>query len=403
MFRLILKLAWKNAFLRLSRTLLVVIMIAVSMSMMLSIQGIYDGMTSNLIDKTKRSDCGEISLYNPHYRLNKNLDNVIKDAKSIEASLNKRPEVQAVVRRLSVDGLSATARKSAFSSVVGINLDEEIAFGRFDKFLVEGKLELGKRGVLIGKELAKTLKVHVGSKVIFSTQDSSGEINAMALKIRGIMQTSNVVLDRSALYVERIHLERFLGVSDTVATQIAIRTASPALQATLQKAYPQLSVMDFLELNPMLKQMQDMMSIFNSITFFIVILVVFIGILGVMYVSVLDRIREFGIMRAVGMEYKYIRREVLLEALFVGVVGYVVGAVLGLLSLVYLHHYGLNLSQFSEGLAAFGLDTVLYADISPIYFINTFLAILSASLLSVLLPLRKIKHLNPIEVIKAET
>ena len=153
----------------------------------------------------------------------------------------------------------------------------------------------------------------------------------------------------------------------------------------------------------MLKQMQDMMSIFNSITFFIVILVVFIGILGVMYVSVLDRIREFGIMRAVGMEYKYIRREVLLEALFVGVVGYVVGAVLGLLSLVYLHHYGLNLSQFSEGLAAFGLDTVLYADISSIYFINTFLAILSASLLSVLLPLRKIKHLNPIEVIKAET
>ncbi len=402
MFRLILKLAWKNAFLRLSRTLLVVIMIAVSMSMMLSIQGIYDGMTSNLIDKTKRSDCGEISLYNSHYRLNKNLDNVIKDAKGIEASLNERPDVQAVVRRLSVDGLSATARKSAFSSVVGIELDDEIAFGRFDQFLVDGKLELGKRGALIGKELAKTLKVHVGSKVIFSTQDSSGEINAMALKIRGIMQTS-MVLDRSALYVDRRHLERFLGVSDTVATQIAIRTESSTLQATLQKAYPQLSVMDFLELNPMLKQMQDMMHIFNSITFFIVILVVFIGILGVMYVSVLDRIREFGIMRAVGMEYKYIRREVLLEALFVGVVGYVVGAILGLLSLLYLHHYGLNLSQFSEGLASFGLDTVLYADISPIYFINTFLAILSASLLSVLLPLRKIKHLNPIEVIKAET
>ena len=403
MFRLILKLAWKNAFLRLSRTLLVVIMIAVSMSMMLSIQGIYDGMTSNLIDKTKRSDCGEISLYNPSYRLNKNLDNVIKDAKGIEASLKKRPDVQAVVRRLSVDGLSATARKSAFSSVVGIKLDEEITFGRFDQFLVDGKLELGTRGALIGKELAKTLKVHVGSKVIFSTQDSSGEINAMALKIRGIMQTSNVVLDRSALYVERKHLEHFLGVSDTVATQIAIRTGSSTLQATLQKAYPQLSVMNFLELNPMLKQMQDMMHIFNSITFFIVILVVFIGILGVMYVSVLDRIREFGIMRAVGMEYKYIRREVLLEALFVGVVGYVVGAVLGLLSLLYLHYYGLNLSQFSEGLASFGLDTVIYADISPIYFINTFLAILSASLLSVLLPLRKIKHLNPIEVIKAET
>ena len=403
MFKIILKLAWKNAFLRLSRTLLVVVMIAVSMSMMLSIQGIYDGMTANRIDKTKRSDCGEISLYNPKYRLNKNLDNVIKDADNIKKRLSKRPDIQAVVSRLSVDGLSATARKSAFSSIVGIDLNSEITFGRFDQFLVDGKFKLGKRGALIGKELAKTLKVHVGSKVIFSTQDSSGEINAMALKIKAIMQTSNVVLDRSALYVDIKHLQHFLGVSDSTATQIAIRTRSSTLQKTLQAEYPQLSVMGFLELNPMLKQMQEMMHIFNSITFSIVILVVFIGILGVMYVSVLDRIREFGIMRAVGMEYKYIRREILLEALFVGLVGYVVGAILGLLSLLYLQHFGLNLSHFSEGLASFGLDTVLYAHISLSYFINTFLAIVSASLLSVLLPLRKIKHLNPIEVIKADT
>jgi len=360
-------------------------------------------MTSNLIDKTKRSDCGEISIYNPEYRLNKNLDNVIKDATKIQKRLSQRQDVEAVVRRFSVDGLSATARKSAFSSIVGIDLKAEIAFGRFDAFLVDGTLRLDKRGVLIGKELAKTLKVHVGSKVIFSTQDSSGEINAMALKIRGIMQTSNVLLDRSALYVDIDVVEDFLGVSKDEATQIAIRTDSKTLQQALKKEYPHLKVMDFLELNPMLKQMQEMMSIFNSITFFIVILVVFIGILGVMYVSILDRIREFGIMRAVGMEYKYIRIEIFFEALFVGLVGYTAGAILGVLSLLYLQHFGLNLSSFSEGLASFGLDTVLYADISSSYFINTFLAIVSASLLSVILPLRKIKHLNPIEVIKADT
>ena len=403
MFKLILKLAWKNAFLRLSRTLLVVLMIAVSMSMMLSIQGIYDGMTSNLIDKTKRSDCGEISIYNPKYRLNKNLDNVIENAKKIQNVLRQRHDVEAVSRRLSVDGLSATARKSTFSSIVGIDLESEIIFGGFDQFLVDGKLLLDRRGVLIGKELAKSLKVHIGSKVIFSTEDSSGEINAMALKIRGIMQTSNVLLDRSALYVDIDVAGDFLGVSKDVATQIAIRSESKRLKEVLQKDYPHLKVMNFLELYPMLKQMQEMMSIFNSITFFIVILVVFIGIFGVMYVSILDRIREFGIMRAVGMGYRYIRIEIFFEALFVGLVGYGAGAILGLLSLLYLHYFGLNLSRFSEGLASFGLETVLYADISSSYFINTFLAILSASFLSVVLPLRKIKHLNPIEVIKAET
>ncbi len=80
MFKMILKLAWNNAFLRLSRTLLVIIMIAVSMSMMLSIQGIYDGMTLNMINAALRSDSGEISMYNKNYRLDKQIENDIQNA-----------------------------------------------------------------------------------------------------------------------------------------------------------------------------------------------------------------------------------------------------------------------------------------------------------------------------------
>ena len=403
MFRLIVKLAWNNAFLRLSRTLLVIIMIAVSMSMMLSIQGIYDGMTVNMIDKTKRSDCGELSIYNPKYRLEKLITNDIAHANEIKSALQQRADISAVVTRFSVEGLAATARKSAFANIIGINLEDEQHFGQFDRFLKEGEMKLSRRGTLIGSELAKTLKVHVGSKVIFSTQDSQGEINGVALKVKGIVQTSNITLDASALYIDRLLLNGFLGIDSHSATQIAIRSENPKLQEILQKEYPDLEVKRLLELYPMLQQMKDMMMIFNSITFFIVMLVVFIGILGVMYVSILDRIREFGIMRAVGMSYRYIRLQIFLEALFVGVVGYVIGALLGILSLLYLNQVGLNLSDFSEGLASFGMDTVIYAHIELSYFSNTFFAIITASLLSVILPLQKIKRLHPIEVIKAET
>ena len=403
MYRLIFKLAWNNAFLRLSRTLLVIVMIAVSMSMMLSIQGIYDGMAINMIDKTKRSDSGEISIYNQKYRLNKVLQNSIPHADKIKANLKQREDVEAVITRFSVEGLSSTARKQAFSTIIGVNLKDEIAFGRFDEFLKEGEISFSKRGAIIGSELAKTLKIRIGSKVIFSTQDSSGEINAMAVKIRGIVQTTNIGLDAAGLYIDTERLHTFLGVGKDKATQIAIRTTSEILQHTLQNTYKTLDVKSFLELNPMLKQMKDMMVIFNSITFFIVMLVVFIGILGVMYVSILDRIREFGIMRAVGMNYRHIRLQIFLEALFVGLVGYISGAVSGYGALLYLQHFGLDLSQFAEGLQSFGMDTVLYAHMEISYFTNTFYAIISASLLSVILPLRKIKTLNPIEVIKAET
>ena len=402
MYKLIVKLAFANAFLRLSRTILVIIMIAVSMSMMISIQGLYDGMTLSMIDKIKRSDSGEISIYAKEYRVSKTLKDSIKNSKKIEEALLAREDVKAVVLRLKADGLSSTARKSAFSTIIGIDLKEEEKFGSFSEFLKEGELKLGKRGVLLGKELAKTLKIKIGSKVIFSTQDSSGEINSVALKVRGILQTNNIALDSFALYISREKLHKFLGVSRSEVTQIAIRTSSLILEDTLKKRYKELDVKSFLELYPMIKQMQEIMIIFNSITFFIVMLVVFIGIMGVMYVSILDRVREFGIMRSIGMSYSLIRLQIFLEAIFLGLLGYIFGALLGYGALSYLLHVGLDLSEFSDGLESFGMSSIIYADIKFSYFSSTFIAIIAASLTSVILPLRKIKKMNSIEVTKVD-
>jgi len=402
MFRLILKMAWKNSFLRLSRTLLVIIMIAVSMSMMLALQGLYDGMAENMLDKNKRSDSGDITLYAKDYRLNPEIKNSILDAQSIKEDIAKMNGVKAVMMRLNADGLASTARKSSFASIVGIDLAEEEKFGEFSEFLNSGALNFSKRGALVGIELAKTLKLRIGSKVIFSTQDASGEINSIALRVRGIVQTTNIRLDNFAIYVPREKVSSFLALNSTTATQISISSDDETLQKTLQTKYSQLDVKSFFELQPMMQMMQDMMVIFNSITFFIVMLVVFIGILGVMYVSILDRVREFGIMLGIGMRYKYIRLQIILESLIIGFIGFVLGSIFGVLFLYYLGVYGLDLSEFADAMQSFGYETILYATIKLSYFTNTFLAIMMASVLSVLLPLRKIKKLNPVEVIKAQ-
>ena len=402
MFKLILKMAWKNSFLRLSRTLLVIIMIAVSMSMMLSIQGLYDGMAFNMLDKNKRSGSGDISIYAKEYRIDKDIKHRIEDAQNVKSEIEKMQGVEAVVLRLQSDGLTSTARKSSFASIVGIDLEGEEHFAKFSEFLKEGKIDLTKKGALIGIELAKTLKVRIGSKLIFSTQDSSGEINSIALKIKAIVQTTNIGLDSNALFVDSKKLHTFLGITSSAATQIAIMSEDETLYEKLRVKYAHLDVKSFFELQPMMKQMQDMMLIFNSITFFIVMSVVFIGIFGVMYVSILDRIREFGIVLSIGMHYKYIRLQIILESLIVGLLGYVSGAILGAVLLLYIQNYGLDLSAFSDALEMWGYEAVIYGTIKVSYFVSTFIAIILASLLSVLIPLRKIKNLNPIEVIKAE-
>lgn len=402
MFKLLLKLAWKNSFIRPARSLLVVLMIAVSMSMMLGIEGLYDGMAQNMAQKNKRSESGDMSIFAKEYRINKELKFRIQNALEIQQELQKMPQIHSVVTRLCAEGLIATAAKSSFAQARGIDLSEEESFGKFSEFVKEGELALGDKNAIIGIELAKTLKVGVGSKVVFSTQESSGEINSIALKISAIVQTTNIVLDNNALFIDKKKMASFLGVEPQEATQIAIMSADTKLLDMLKTKYPTLDVQSFFELQPMMQMMEDMMRIFNSITFFIVMSLVFVGIFGVMYVSVLDRIREFGIMLALGMEYKYMRVQICLEALFVGLAGFASGSLLGLLLLLYLKNYGLDFSDFRDALQSFGYETTIYATIKLSYFTTTFFAIMSASLLSVIIPLRKIKKLSPIEVIKAE-
>lgn len=403
MYKLISKLAFRSIFIRPSRTIMLIVMIAVSMSMMISLQGLYDGMTEQMVDSTKRSDSGELALFNKAYRNDKGIQHLIKDATKIQKELLTYPDVSHVVLRISVDGLVSTAKKSSFCSLRGIDLKQEESFGQFSNFLRKGEISFKKRGAFVSSLLAKDLKIKIGSKIVVSTQDKNGDINGISLRVRAIISTNNISLDGNTIYVDKKRLQKFLTIDENSATQIAVNVSSSESIKKIKQEYKEYDVKTFLELYPMLKMMQEVMIIFNSVTFFIVMMVVFIGILGVMYVSILDRIREFGILRSIGMAYKNIRTQIIFEALFIGLLGYIIGAVFGLMGLSYLHEVGLNLSAYADSMDAFGYPAILHATIKYEYFTSTFTAIVLSSIISVFLPLRKIKNLNPIDVIKADT
>jgi len=404
MFKTVAHMAYQNAFLRKSRALLLVLMIGLSMAVMVGLEGLYDGMSQHMIEKTQRSDCGDISLFAHKYRIENDIDYHINNAGDKVALLQGMDGVKDAVWRIESEGLAQTARKSKPARAIGIDLASEEKFGRFSDFLQKGRLDFGKEGAFVGSTLADKLKLHLNSKVIFSMQDSNGELQSVALRIKAIIHTTNIMLDERAIFIPRQKLNRLLSLPPQSATQIAVRVENTdigILQRRIKKMFPNLDVKRFAALYPQLKQTQQLLDVFNSISFFIVMAVVFIGILGVMYVSVLDRIREFGILLGIGYAYRYIRLQVFLEALFLSLSGFVLGTVLGLLFLTYLKYHGLDLSVFSAGMRMFGLDSTIHAVIKPSYFASTFVAIVTASLLSIFLPLRKIKQLDPIEVIRS--
>ena len=400
-------LAWLSIWRRKTRSLMVIMMIALCLSGLLGLQGLYDGMISHMINTTIRSDSGEISLYNKEYRLNKSLDYRLTPLSKYEEVFSQVEAIEAYSIRLEKEGLIATAHKSLGATLKGISLEKEQTFGGLDAFITKGDYSFakGNKGALIGSALAKKLNLTIGSRVIFTAQDVSGEINAISFRISGILKTGNPALDENSVFISMEKISKFLNLQQS-ATQIALRVKNTEdikqVQNELKTLLSDTDVLRWDELYPLLIQMQELMNIFNLASYGIVFIIAALGIFGVMLVSVLERMREFSIMLAIGTPYKIVRNQIILEASFLGLIGYMAGAFLCWCLLFYMSSEGIDMRSFEAGLELYGYSAVMYANMHLYYFFQAFFAVFFATLLSVIWPLRMLKKIKPIQVIQGK-
>jgi len=407
MFSITKHLAWLSIWRRKTRSLMVIMMIMLSLSGLLGLQGLYDGMISHMINTTIRSDSGEISLYAKEYRLHKSLDQRISSVSNFESKLSVVEGIDAYAIRLEQEGLIATAHKSLGAILKGISLENEKQFGGLDAFITQGDYSFGKddKNALIGSALAKKFNLTIGSRVIFTAQDATGEINAISFRISGILKTGNTSIDDHTVFISMKKISKFLNL-DQSATQIALRVKETdtidIVQKELQTLFPDLNVLRWDELYPLLIQMQELMNVFNLASYAIVFIVAALGIFGVMLVSVLERMREFSIMLAIGTPYKTVRNQIIMEASFLGLIGYLGGALVGWVLLLYMSTVGVDMRSFEAGLELYGYSAIMYANMHLLYFFQAFFAVFFATLLSVIWPLKKLKKIKPIQVIQGK-
>jgi len=401
-----LKMAYLNMWRRKSRSLVVMLMVAVSIAGLLLMQGIYDGMIDQMVDNSIRSDSGQISIYGKGHRLSKALKDNIQDFHSIETYLDTKPQVKSYITRIKHEGLVATARHSQGAVFVGTRLDNEQRHTNLSKYLIEGEYSFGKRnrGAIIGSELADKLKVKIGKKLIITAQNSENELASLALRVKGIVKTGDVNIDKTAVLLDYDMLKTMLALKDQ-ATQISVNLVSKKqvdpFAATLQQelADKNVEVFSWKQLFPLWDQMDEIMMAFNAFSYGLVFIVASIGIFGVILVSVLERVREFGIMLAIGSSFASIRKLIMLESMLLGLFGLLIGMVIGGFGLAYLTVYGIDLSAYSEGLALWGVNTVMYATIKVSYFFQAFISVFLATFFAALWPIRILKKLHPIEAI----
>jgi len=126
------------------------------------------------------------------------------------------------------------------------------------------------------------------------------------------------------------------------------------------------------------------------------------GIVNTMLMIVFERTRELGMLMAVGMSKSRVFRMIMLETIFLTVIGGIVGMALSAILVAMFHRTGIDLSAFSKGLGAFGFDPKIYPFIKSEVYLNLSVMILCTGILSAVMPARKALQLKPVEAIRID-
>ncbi|MEA3373866.1 MAG: FtsX-like permease family protein [Campylobacterota bacterium] len=392
---------------RKGRAVLIALMISLSLIGLLLMEGMYEGMMVQITQNSIKTGCGTVSIQHKEFRSDNNIKYHIDAPEQIIPLLDAQAGISSYVTRVSQRGLIATAGYSQGVSVMGVEQDREAEHAGLPNFMIKGKYSFEKRGAVIGYRLARKLKVEIGKKVIVTMQDVNNEVVSVALKVRGIIKTNNMAIDGSGLLMDIDRLRALTGIQGV--TEIAILLDDQNADFTIKEAIEKqlqdgnLAVYSYKELYPTLYESEAFMETYNKISSAFIFIVATLGIFGVVLVSVLERVREFGIMMAIGTQFRDITRLIIYESLLITMSGYIVGAVVGGGLLWYFREYGLDLSGLSDAFAIFGMDSSIHAILKQEYFTSSFISVLLATLAATVIPIRTLKKRNPIQSINDMT
>jgi putative ABC transport system permease protein len=286
------------------------------------------------------------------------------------ARVRASPLVAAAAPRLQAQTMASSPTKSEPLMIYGVDPQAETQVTTLHKKIVEGAyLSDGRaREIVIGRKLAERLRVRLGEKIVLMAPAADGSLGSAALRIVGIVDTGNDMIDRTVAVTHMAVARELLAVASEAST-IAVRlydidTAEAAVAAlTAGLTAPVQRVVTWKTLLPVMVQMLDLIRVNLRVILIVVFAVVALGVMNTLLMAVLERTREFGLQLALGTQPAQIVRTVLYESLVLGALGLGAGIAAGALIVGYFHTAGFDLSRYAVTGRIPGLTSVIYPTI----------------------------------------
>lgn len=400
----ILKLGWKNVWRNPARSGVVIVAVLLGTWAGIFSAGFFNGMLEDYLHNQIELYIGHIQIEHPQFEDLNNPRYSIPNADEIVQSLQDEPNVQNISARSVASGLAQSPHSSFGVTIYGVDVTSDTSLA-VEQYITEGSMPdtTARNPILIGVELGDRLDLDLKSRMVLSFQDVSGEIIGGAFRVTGIFDSFSDQFDEGTVFVLQEDLNRLLGNMDAIHN-IRIDIEDLAMAETfagqIREEFPDVEVKTWRDIAPDLRYTFDMMDLTLYIVMIIIIIGLVFSIINTMLMAVLERTRELGMLRAIGMNKARTFSMVMIETIFLTMVGAPAGLLLSWICITWFGNVGIDLSAFAQGLNQFGINTVIYPALSWPYYVNIMLMIAVAALFSALYPSWRTLKLKPVQAIR---
>ena len=346
------RMAWRNLWRNRRRTLLTLVAIAFGLFLAIFFTALQDRSFADMIDDAARLSSGHVQVAHPDYLENPSLTKTLPEAQALAEQVRQVKGVERVAVRISGPTMVSTAEGSygAFFQAIDPAAETVDSFYYLDSVDEGEMLQPGDtRGVVLGKRLARNLGVELGDKVVYRLMDKHGEITAGLGRVRGLASSGSPSVDGALLIVNIDAVREVLNYGPNEATELAVFTSdsrrSEAVASRVQAELgDQILASTWDEVQPDLSGFIAMKVGGARFMEAVIMILVAAGIFNTLFVSVMERTREFGIMLAIGWSSGQVFRLVMWESLWLALVGVAVGGALTAPLYAYLSTHPIDLT-----------------------------------------------------------
>lgn len=414
---LVITLALRNILRNRRRSLLTILSMGGGYVLLSFMMAMTEGSYSNMIDLFTRDHTGHVQIHHSNYLDRPSLYKTINNSRELINELQKNSMVKGIAPRVYAPSLAYGKEKTFPASVIGIDpqLEAETTYlknkVKQGEYLAKGMTASGYFPAMIGHTLAKNLHLTVGDELVLISQGIDGSIANDIFKISAIVGTSESY-ERMNVYLSLDAMHQFLSMGNQVH-ELAIRlnhqseARSYAQQLQVELNQQSNNQNDHIGLNA--KPWQVVEEAFykgmqadkqgNYLSMGILIFIVSIGVLNTILMGILERTREFGVLKAIGTRPMAVFRLIMLESFLLALASCLFGLIFALPANLWLSRVGITLPEPID-MGGIAFETML-GEISMFSMGAPALVVIGSTLLVSLVPGIRASRISPLQALQA--